>query len=99
MRTDGKGHHRWPSGEIVVKPGETVDINVGAGPGAVDLNITHYRIYTSTQVGVYQLCTQVNNAGTVATDTPVGVTSVVDQTPDGSAGRHPENHRLDRASQ
>ncbi|WP_422461740.1 MULTISPECIES: hypothetical protein [unclassified Endozoicomonas] len=76
-----EGPPSLPSGEIVVKPGETVDITVGASPGAVDLNITHYRIYTSTQVGVYQLCTQINNNGTVATDTPVGVTSVVDETP------------------
>ncbi|WP_422447887.1 hypothetical protein, partial [Endozoicomonas sp. ALB091] len=76
-----EGPPSLPSGEIVVKPGETVDITVGAGPGAVDLNITHYRIYTSTQIGVYQLCTQINNAGTVATDTPVGVTTVVDETP------------------
>ncbi|WP_257293460.1 hypothetical protein, partial [Endozoicomonas sp. YOMI1] len=76
-----EGPPSLPSGEIVVKPGETVDITVGAGPGSVDLNITHYRIYTSTQIGVYQLCTQINNAGTVATDTPVGVTTVVDETP------------------
>ncbi|WP_163369656.1 hypothetical protein [Endozoicomonas acroporae] len=65
----------------MVKPGETVDITVGSGRGAADLNITHYRIYTSTQIGVYQLCTQIINADTVATDTPVGVTSVVDDTP------------------
>lgn len=80
-----EGPPSLPSGEIVVKPGETVDITVGAGPGAVDLNITHYRIYTSTQVGVYQLCTQIRpsqeSAGIIATDTPVGVTSVVDETP------------------
>ena len=80
-----EGPPSLPSAEISVLPGETVDITLGAGPGAVDLNITHYRIYTSTQVGVYQLCTQINslqgNSGTVATDTPVGVTSVVDQTP------------------
>ena len=76
-----EGPPSLPSGEIVVKPGEIVDITVGASPGAVDLNITHYRIYTSTQVGVYQLCTQINNNGTVETDTPVGVTSVVDETP------------------
>ena len=76
-----EGPPSLPSGEIVVKPGETVDITLASGPGSVDLNITHFRIYTSTQVGVYQLCTQINNAGTVSTDTPVGVTSVVDETP------------------
>ena len=80
-RNGREGPPSLPSGEIVVKPGETVDITVGASPGAVDLNITHFRVYTSTQVGVYQLCTQINNSGTIGTDTPVGVTSVVDETP------------------
>ncbi|MGI2029320.1 hypothetical protein [Endozoicomonas acroporae] len=78
-----EGPPSLPSGEIVVKPGETVDITVGSGRGAADLNITHYRIYTSTQIGVYQLCTQIINAETVATDTPAGVTSVVNETPPG----------------
>ncbi len=76
-----EGPPSLPSGEISVLPGETVNLTLASGPGAVDMNITHFRVYTSTQVGVYQLCTQVNNVGSVATDTPVGVISVVDETP------------------
>ena len=70
-----------PSASVVVVPGESVQLVVAASPGAIDLNVTHFRVYVSTASGTWALCTQVDYSGTVATDIPAGNTTITDKTP------------------
>jgi hypothetical protein len=67
-----------------VKPGQLVTLTVDSGPGAVDLNITHRRIYRTTPSGTIQLCNNLSyNDGTQhdgVDQVPVGVTSIEDKT-------------------
>lgn len=69
-----------PSASVDVLPGQNVQLTIASGLGAVDLNITHFRVYTTTASGTWQLCTSVQYGGSVATDIPVGQTNVTDIT-------------------
>ena len=83
---DGKeGPPSLPSGYADWRTGQSAQLTVDSGPGAIDLNITHFRVYVTRGDGYWWLCDQMQY-GTgddqeIVTDVPIGQTEVVDVTP------------------